>query len=173
MTIEEAKALLAGADITSAAPQSWADLGCGSGLFSRALAELLPGGSHLLCLDQNRQEWDQLYIQGVTLEFRQADFVRETLPVSDFDGVLMANSLHYVSDQAGLIERLRGRLAESARFLIVEYDTARANRWVPYPLPFAKLKVLFSEHGSAQIRKIGQRRSVYGPDGMYAAEISR
>ena len=171
MTLEEAQTLLGAADFASPNPQTWADLGCGSGLFSRALAQGLPDDSHILCLDKSRQTWNQPNVQRVHLDFRQVNFVRESIPGTDLDGILMANSLHYVSDKIALIQKLRGYLNERGRFLIVEYDTERRNPWVPYPVSYLKLEVLFSSLGFIYVRKIGKRESTYGPDGMYAAEI--
>ena len=171
MTVEEAKTLIGSADYASPIPHSWADLGCGSGLFSRALAELLPIDSHILCLDKDRQNWDSLNVQRVHLEFRQVNFLQETIPGSGLDGILMANSLHYVSDKRKFIQKLRANLCAKGQFLIVEYDTERSNPWVPYPISFPKLQELFSSLGFTKIKKIGERRSSYGPNLMYAAEI--
>lgn len=171
MTIEDAQSLLSAANFAAPGPQKWADLGCGSGLFGRVLARGLPDGSHILCLDKSRQTWDEPNVQGVRIDFRQVDFVRESIPGTDLDGILMANSLHYVPDKTALIQKLRGHLSARGRFLIVEYDTERRNPWVPYPIPFRTLEVLFSALGFARIRKIGERESIYGPGGMYAAEI--
>ncbi len=172
MTVEEAQTLLGAADFAASGPQTWADLGCGSGLFSRALAHGLPDGSHILCLDKIRQVWKEpTNTQRVRLDFRQLDFVQDSIPGTNLDGILMANSLHYVSDKGALIQKLRGYLSARGRFLIVEYDTERRNPWVPYPIPFRTLEVLFTSLGFTHIRKIGERKSIYGPDGMYAAEV--
>lgn len=172
MTIEEAKALFGTAKFTSTSPQNWADLGCGGGLFSRALAEFLPVDSLVLCLDKDRQNWNKMDVGQVRLEFQQVDFVRETIPASNLHGILMANSLHYVSDKTALTQELRTYLGAHGKFLVVEYDTERANRWVPYPITFSKLEKIFASLGFFKTKKIGERKSMYGPDLMYAAEVS-
>lgn len=172
MTIEEAKALIGTAEFTSTSPQNWADLGCGSGLFSKALAEFLPVDSHILCLDKDGQNWRMIDAGQVRLEFQRVDFVQETIPATNLDGILMANSLHYISDKTVLIQKLRSCLGAHGKFLVVEYDTERANRWVPYPITFSKLEKIFASLGFTKIKKIGERKSVYGLELMYAAEVS-
>ena len=54
MEIIEAKNISATARFATA-PQTWLDLGCGSGIFTLALAELLPFGSTIVCVDKEEQ----------------------------------------------------------------------------------------------------------------------
>ncbi|MGH2647660.1 MAG: class I SAM-dependent methyltransferase, partial [Ginsengibacter sp.] len=89
----------------------------------------------------------------------------------ELDGILMANSFHYVKDKNGLIEKLKSFLKSDGMFLIVEYDTDKANRWVQFPLSFKNLTSLFSNNGFGLIEKIGERSSVFGPQKMYASVI--
>ena len=58
------------------------------------------------------------------------------------------------------------------RFLIVEYDTDQANRWVPYPLSQARLTALFTTVGYSSIRMLRSRRSVYRRAALYAALVT-
>ena len=67
-----------------------------------------------------------------------------TLPFFAVDGILMANALHYVRDKAAFIEKLKKYLKTSGELIIVEYDTVRQNRWIPYPITFEKLTETFS-----------------------------
>ena len=55
--------------------------------------------------------------------------------------------------------------------IIIEYDTVRQNRWVPYPISFENLVQTFSAAGFSSIKKIGERNSVYRSEKMYAAVI--
>jgi methylase of polypeptide subunit release factors len=50
----DAMALLRTPDIEWAQPQSWCDLGCGSGTFTIALAESLASGSMIHAVDLNQ-----------------------------------------------------------------------------------------------------------------------
>jgi len=121
--------------------QHWADLGCSSGTFTIALAELLAPGSEIYAVDVKRQGLPQAH-KGVTIHFEQLDFERERLPYPELDGILMANSLHYIKDKSRLIQRLA-----APRFIVVEYEHRRANPWVPYPVNAAALNDLFSTLG--------------------------
>ncbi len=104
----------------------WADLGAGIGNFTWALAELLgpPGTVHALDRDARAIAAQQARIPrdppGSTIIPRQADVLRPfNLPL--LDGILMANLLHFVRDQAGLLRRLTAHLHSSGRLLVVEY----------------------------------------------------
>jgi len=156
------------------APARWADLGCGSGLFTYALANLLPDCSHLYAIDQSPVALDPLPKPAHTkVEFRQVDFVNHILPLSDLDGILMANSLHYVPDKPALLKKLLPCLRPAGCFVIVEYDTDLANSWVPYPIRYAVLQGLFASVGFAKVTQLEERPSRYGRANMYAAYISQ
>ena len=45
----------------------------------------------------------------------------------------MANALHYVPNQDAFLEALVA-VMEEPRLLLIEYHTATANRWVPFPV---------------------------------------
>lgn len=149
-------------------PQQWADLGCGSGLFTAALTQLLPLNSTVYGVDTK----PTLTTNAYNIIPMKADFVRDELQLHDLDGILMANSLHYVKDKPGFLEKLRTYIRPGAPFLIVEYDTDIAvSTWVPYPLSFTSLTQLFINYGYPQIQKLGQRPSLYGRSNIYAAFI--
>src|SRR5690606_33183288 len=117
------------------AAERWADLGCGTGTFTLALAELLGAGT-IIGVDEDRQALDALPTThaGAQIEPQQADlntFARD----DPLDGVLLANALHYVSDPEKLLRRLSRVLVTTGRLLLVEYDTDTPLRpWVPYPI---------------------------------------
>lgn len=171
MTKAEAINLIEGADLQTDKPQKWADLGCGNGLFSYALADLLLRGSEILMVDKINQAPINSPRSGVHLNFLQADFTEDVLPAADFDGILMANSLHFVKEKRPFIEKLKDHMSQNGRLIIIEYNIEHANPWIPYPIPFTKLRELFEKEGLASVRKIGERPSRYGHKNMYACEV--
>jgi hypothetical protein len=92
-------------------------------------------------------------------------------PFADLDGILMANSLHYVAAPGAFIRACESHMKPPARFLIVEYDTNEANHWVPHPVGQAKLRALFERAGYSSISVLLTRPSVYQPAPLYAVSI--
>ena len=156
-------------------PQLWLDLGCGTGLFTRALTHYLPSGSRIRAVDTDTQALGQLpgTWNAVTIEPVVADFVHDPPDVQVVDGILMANSLHYVRDKEGFLLPLSRSLKTGAVFLIVEYYRKTSNPGVPYPLAIEDAKVLFHSLGYWEFELLHQRPSVYGRHTIYAALISR
>lgn len=159
--------------IPSDVPQVWADLGCGSGLFTQALASFLPNESVIYAVDQQMQSVIKSpENRSVTIEFIRADFERNLPELPILDGVLMANSLHYVADKPRFLKQLTKQLSAEARVLIVEYETTQSNSWVPYPVTFSQLQHLFSAIGFKAGQKLGERPSAYRQGNMYAALLN-
>src|SRR5262245_49637661 len=101
MELNEAIELIRYEGIAGPDATTWADLGCGSGLFSRALAGRLQAGSAVYAVDK-----EQVSIasgNGVTRNPLQLDFLANDLPLQNLDGILMANSLPYVKDRHAFI----------------------------------------------------------------------
>jgi ubiquinone/menaquinone biosynthesis C-methylase UbiE len=170
MTIEEAKKLIAPATILPHRSQQWADLGCGNGTFSYALASLLPEGSNIICVDNEPQSISPFY-DGKSLRFEKADIQHVSFEQNSLSGILIANALHYIKDQQAFIKRLDNFLTEEGSWIIVEYDTVTANPWIPYPVSFNRLKELFKGYGD--IHTLGERQSVYGHSMLYACQVKR
>lgn len=165
----EAVAMLRGADLSAAAPQHWADLGCGTGTFTHALAALLPAGSRIEAMDKDARAIASLPQRyGAVEVMPRVGDLQGPLPWKDLDGILLANALHYVQDQAGLLHRLRGHLRPGGLLLIVEYERQRPNPWVPYPVDLAHLRQLVHPH---RVERIAERPSVFGDAVLYAAVV--
>lgn len=149
----------------------WADFGCGSGLFTRALSHYLKPGSCIYAVDRANRPAPDKVNTGVDVIPLQADFETDDLPVEKLDGILMANSLHYVKDKQAFLARCKQKFSNET-FLVVEYDTdIPVPRWVPYPLSFSLLTLLFRDAGFNQITRLSERPSSYGRNMMYAALI--
>src|SRR5882762_8715762 len=115
MTLTEAKALINCDRLNGSYSQSWFDLGCGSGLFSEALHGLLPKGSSIHAIDREPTSFSSNQIK-----FLQLDFVKDPLPKVSVDGILMANSLHYVNDKIQFLAKIKKNLPPDGVFLLVE-----------------------------------------------------
>ncbi len=174
MDIKDAIALIRHTPTHAGAPTVWADLGCGTGTFTYALAHLLETGSTIYAFDKERPRLAGLpNPRQVIIKPGQLDFLEDDLPVSELNGILMANSLHYVPRKPAFIDKIARRLQPDGVFLIVEYETSRANPWVPYPVPFQALKTLFHEAGFTSAGRLNEIPSLYGSGHMYAALFRR
>ncbi|WOK09220.1 class I SAM-dependent methyltransferase [Imperialibacter roseus] len=153
--------------------QSWLDLGAGNGLFTRALAAVLPSGSVVTAIDKSSSfSPTKNDLQGATrIDTRVADFT--TLRSEDLkvNGILMANSLHYVKDQEGFLKKVLDSLLPDGRLIVVEYDTDRGNMWVPYPLSFSSLTSLLTETSAEVVTRLGSTPSQFQRGGIYSALI--
>ncbi len=150
--------------------QRWADLGCGEGTFTELLTGILPFESEIFALDKSSQKLNSTMGNNVTVQFQKVDFEKQEIDLTNLDGILMANSFHYIHDKEKLIRKLEAGFSNKKQFLIVEYDTNNANPWVPFPINFEKLKELFYKLGYGFVEKLNARKSAYGGE-MYIAWI--
>ena len=104
MNLKDARGLLTFPAISTALPQTWADLGCGAGLFTNALADILGYGSKIYAVDKNISVFKANPKEGVAVEKVKGDFVEDSLNISNLDGILMANSFHFVSRKSEFLE---------------------------------------------------------------------
>jgi SAM-dependent methyltransferase len=173
MRPRDAVDMLADSGIDGLEPTTWADLGCGDGTFTLALADILASGStiHAMDLDASALRRIPAAHKGVRIVTHRGDFTGVAWPFADLDGILMANSLHYISDQSAFIRSCERHMKPPHRFLIVEYDTTAANPWVPYPVSQIRLRALFEGAGYSSIRVLRSRPSVFRRAPLYAAAI--
>jgi trans-aconitate methyltransferase len=175
MRHRDAVAMFDGARLDRPAPSVWADLGSGDGTFTLALADLLSSGSTIHAIDR-----DASVLRGIAsssgsvhIEKHVADFTRRWPIDGPIDGILMANSLHFVRDKESLLRTLSSRLTPAGRFLIVEYDKTFPNPWVPFPVNAKALPELFGSVGFARFQMLGTRPSSYQRGRLYAALVER
>jgi SAM-dependent methyltransferase len=144
----------------------WADLGAGEGAFTLALADLLGSGGQITAVDRDRSA-----LRGLTtamgrrfpatqLEVVAADFTRP-LALSGLDGVVMANSLHFVRDKAPVVEAVRSMLRPGGSLVLVEYGADRGNPWVPHPISYPRWEQLAAELGLEDTRMLQSVPSRY------------
>ena len=127
----------------------WLELGAGDGAFTLALADLLGPDGRITTLDRDARalrigsDAVAYRFPGVTVTREVGDFTRG-LPAGPFDGVLAANSLHFVKDRRELLAKIR---ALTSRLVVVEYDADRGNPWVPHPFSFRRWTELATAAG--------------------------
>jgi SAM-dependent methyltransferase len=127
----------------------WADLGAGEGAFTLALADLLGPGAHITAVDRDTGALRHLAgerFPDVEVETRVGDFTRP-LGLSNLDGIVMANSLHFVRDKGPVLESVRDMLRPGGRLILVEYGTDRGNPWVPHPFKFERWQRMAAQAG--------------------------
>src|SRR5919198_3353872 len=136
---------------------TWADLGAGAGAFTLALADLIGPQGTIHAVDRDRLALAELRAAATssvpTAQIRTevADFTMP-LPLGELDGIVMANSLHFVEEKLPVLSRVRGYLRRGGRLILVEYDSDRGNQWVPYPVSFAAWRDLAADAGFLDTR---------------------
>ncbi len=150
---------------------AYADLGCGNGLFTKALAQLLAPQSVIYAVDKNQTALNSFSVDAnIQLQKINIDFIKDEFPFKDLSGILMANSLHYVEDKNAFLLKAKASLSRGGYFIIVEYDTDKANHWVPYPISFSSLQSLFEKINFHSVQKLQTYPSRYWRT-MYSALI--
>ena len=154
----------------------WADLGAGSGTFTRALAELLAPGSVVYAVDNDARALTLSSWGGTRIVPVKADFTGplELPGLGDtlLDGLLLANALHFVRDAGSVFARVVQRVRLGGQVIVVEYDRRDASRWVPYPIPISRLPALAKEAGLSDPTVVARRPSMYSGV-LYAAAATR
>lgn len=127
---------------------SWADLGAGEGAFTYALADLLGLDAHITAVDKDARSVRSL---NGRFEVRVADF-RKPLDLRDLDGIVMANSLHFVRDKEPVLEAVHKMLRPGGRLVLVEYGTDQGNPWVPHPFTYEQWEKMAARAGFKNTR---------------------
>jgi ubiquinone/menaquinone biosynthesis C-methylase UbiE len=153
----------------------WADFGSGTGAFTLALRELAGPEVQIWSVDRSRSSLEaqarafEGRFPGSRIEFLTADFTRE-LELPPLEGIVAANSIHFVRDRVALLRSWKRYLKPGGRIVLVEYDTDSGNQWVPFPVSFKSLGRLAREAGFTEPDLVGTHPSRYH-DRMYAARL--
>jgi SAM-dependent methyltransferase len=142
---------------------TWADIGAGRGAFTLALADLVGPGGTVIAVDRDAASLRD-NARAVTGRFPA---VIHTTLVADLtgplalpplDGLVAANSLHYVPGdrQVEVVRRLAAHLKPGAPFVVVEYDADRGNPWVPHPFSATTWHAMAIDAGLEPPRVIGR-----------------
>lgn len=140
---------------------AWADLGSGAGAFTLALADLLESGGSIVSVDRDGEALaTQARLMAArfpdtSVRYLRADLLSH-LVVEPVDGVVMANALHFMPDRDGFLSRLAAWIRPGGRFILVEYDSDRGNRWVPHPLSWDTWRATSERAGFRDTRLIGR-----------------
>lgn len=176
MKQEDAVALLRPA-VGEAAGTTWADLGAGTGVFTRALAALVGPEGHVIAVDADDhtlsvvRAWAARARGGPPVTVIHADVTRPlTLP--PLDGVLMANTLHFMRDPAAVLSLAASNLRAGGRFVLIEYEGRRPGPWVPFPVSIARFRELAGQAGLTPPEVVATRPSAFGGT-LYVARATR
>jgi ubiquinone/menaquinone biosynthesis C-methylase UbiE len=152
----------------------WADLGSGRGAFTLALADLIGLTGQIYSVDKDRKALrDQeramrTRFPNVTVHYLVTDFTSR-LEIPLLDGVVMANSLHYVRKKDPVLQLVRGYLKTGGRLIVVEYNADRGgNMWVPYPFSYRTWEVLAGQNSFTHTQLLETRPSSFFGE-MYSA----
>ena len=155
-----------------AGPGAWADFGAGDGTFTRALVTRLGAGARLFAVDRDARALRALggEVAGVTIvhadleqPFDLAGVERGTL-----DGLLLANTLHFMREPAEVLTRLATWLRPGGLTVLIEYDQRTSSRWVPHPIDATEFPALFQAAGLDAPRIVARADSAFGGE-MYVA----
>ncbi|MFL5664098.1 MAG: class I SAM-dependent methyltransferase [Ktedonobacteraceae bacterium] len=151
----------------------WADFGAGWGAFTLALADLIGPTGRIYSVDKDRRSLREQEramrsrFPGTNVTYLHADFTQR-LDIPPLDGIVMANSLHFLRNKDTTLQLMRSYLQPQGRLLIVEYNTDRGNPWVPYPFSYATWEAMARQNGfiNTQLLETRESRSF---SGMYSA----
>lgn len=146
----------------------WADVGCGDGIFTAVLADLLGSDGWVIGLDRDRTALRrfQRNMTEAGLNRRTsaliADFHRP-VPWQAIDGLVAANALHFTRDAAKkkALTGLANSLRSGGQLVVVEYNHASGTAAVPHPLTASAWIELFRSVGLREVRLAARTPSRY------------
>jgi ubiquinone/menaquinone biosynthesis C-methylase UbiE len=178
MNVNDAVALIR--DAVGNATGIWADLGAGTGTFTRALARILDAESIIYAVDDDVNAVAALRELAAKTPTRivpvKADFTHALelprLGGELLDGVLLANSLHFVINPDRVLMQLARCVRVGGRVIVVEYDRRAPSRWIPYPINASQWPQLAASAGLTGAVVTATRPSVYA-GALYAGVATR
>ena len=141
----------------------WADFGAGTGAFTLALAELI-GEGEIYAVDRDVRALRELeatmrsHFPKIKLHTLTADFTQK-IDLPPLDGMVMANSLHFVRQKEPTLKLVQSYLHPGGRLLLVEYGTDHGNTWVPYPFSYSTWAVMAQKAGFSETQLLASRPS--------------
>lgn len=138
----------------------WADLGSGEGAFTLALADITHSKAEIYSVDSDdvaleiQQEQFEKLFPETSVHYVVQDFTRP-LNLPKLDGIIMANSLHYIEDKYAFLTSLKNYLKPDGRLVIVEYNVDVGNHWVPYAISYRSFEQLAKEAGYKNTKQLG------------------
>lgn len=161
----------------------WADLGSGSGAFTLALADLLGAGARIYSVDKDRgalreqERAMRAHFPDTVVEYVVGDFTRK-LDLPMLDGVVMANSIHFVRDKEAVLRMVGGYLRPGGRLVLVEYNADKGNMWVPHPVSYASWEAMAGRtgfYGTRLVARVPSRflKEIYSAVSLVELTISQ
>lgn len=151
----------------------WADLGSGAGAFTLALADLIGPAGTIYSVDKDRgalKEQERVInarFPDIAVQYINADFTQK-LELPPLDGIVMANSLHFLRKKDAMLQIVRSYLKPGGRLLIVEYTSDHGNMWVPYPFSYSTWEKMARANGFSNTQLLTTVPSRF-LGGMYSA----
>jgi ubiquinone/menaquinone biosynthesis C-methylase UbiE len=151
---------------------TWADLGCGDGVFTCLLSQFLQPGSQIYAVDKNQHTLDALRHNLAELQLATvihpvlADFT-QPLALPPLDGLVMANALHFIRAKETVLRQLFELFKPGGRLIVIEYNTSLGNYAVPHPLDESGFLDLANQVGLREAQIIARAPSSFLGE-MYA-----
>lgn len=144
----------------------WADLGCGDGIFTFVLCQMLAPSSQVCGVDRDRLALERLTQRRGTLSLPStpttlhADFLYP-LHLPPLDGILVANALHFVRTKQPVFDALAALLKPGGKLVVVEYNTNQGNHAVPFPVDETGFLVLAQAVGLERTQVVSRVPSTF------------
>ncbi len=144
----------------------WADIGSGSGAFTLALADCIGPEGEIISVDkdsealQRQQQAMLVRFPYTRVRYLTADFAHR-LSLPPLDGVVMANSLHFLRQKDSTLSQICSYIKPGGRLIIVEYNVDRGNFWVPYPFSYHTWETMAANNGFTRTELLATRPSSF------------
>lgn len=154
--------------IAAAMSGRWADVGCGDGIFTRLLLEWLAPTSKVVAVDRDAgalerlmREVDSSHINRVQTVVADFTVMHSLAELGPFDGLLFANSLHFVRDPLPVLRQWVSLLRPGGVLIIIEYNAARGNGAVPHPFRDERCLQLMDDVGLQRAQIVNREPSSF------------